>query len=52
MSNINVKYTIITYFKLRENQNWASLTHIHGLIITYFKLRENQNYSNDRPCIL
>ena len=38
---------IITYFKLRENQNMAKAA-VQGLIIiTYFKLRENQNQANN-----
>ena len=36
-------YEIITYFKLRENQNGQRTTKILKHIITYFKLRENQN---------
>ena len=35
---------IITYFKLRVNQNFASNTFEIFLIITYFKLRVNQNF--------
>ena len=34
---------IITYFKLRENQNILDCFSGSGTIITYFKLRENQN---------
>ena len=34
---------IITYFKLRENQNLQTLHNEDYWIITYFKLRENQN---------
>ena len=34
---------IITYFKLRENQNSWYKEGFMITIITYFKLRENQN---------
>ena len=34
---------IITYFKLRENQNTITQKVFPTVIITYFKLRENQN---------
>ncbi len=34
---------IITYFKLRENQNVEAPSTTNLYIITYFKLRENQN---------
>ena len=34
---------IITYFKLRENQNDIVIIRMPVKIITYFKLRENQN---------
>ena len=34
---------IITYFKLRVNQNCAQRGLHNVLIITYFKLRVNQN---------
>ena len=34
---------IITYFKLRVNQNTTSPRFSNSLIITYFKLRVNQN---------
>ena len=34
---------IITYFKLRENQNLIIVIITAFRIITYFKLRENQN---------
>ena len=34
---------IITYFKLRENQNVTVDNPAMVNIITYFKLRENQN---------
>ena len=38
---------IITYFKLRENQNQIAINKRCELIITYFKLRENQNQANN-----
>ena len=34
---------IITYLKLRENQNLLNICYFLLLIITYLKLRENQN---------
>ena len=36
-------YPIITYFKLRVNQNSHNLRFLNTSIITYFKLRVNQN---------
>ena len=36
-------FLIITYFKLRENQNRPEEELTNSEIITYFKLRENQN---------
>ena len=46
---------IITYFKLRENQNNPSSLICPHFIITYFKLRENQNVLRNRlvfACII
>ncbi len=39
---------IITYFKLRENQNNGRQEYQCRFIITYFKLRENQNNGGTR----
>ena len=40
---MNFTFIIITYLKLRENQNPIPPPNAFSTIITYLKLRENQN---------